>query len=85
MDALDALKAFASLATIVAAILVASNYSPKTMVAGFAIFIAASLAWIAVGWLDSEQSLLWQNIVLLIVNLVGVVRWLPRTEKSEAF
>lgn len=84
MDALDALKALASIATIVAAILVASNYSPKAMVAGFAIFICASLAWIASGWLESETSLLTQNIVLLIINIVGVIRWLPRADKDSA-
>ncbi len=84
MDWMGLLKAFASLSTIVAAILVASNLSAKVMVAGFSIFVMASLSWIAAGWLDDEPSLYLQNIVLLIVNIAGIFRWLPKTEQSAS-
>jgi hypothetical protein len=64
--------------TIVAAILIASNYSPKIMVAGFAVFVVASVAWMLSGAMDCKPSLIVQNAVLLIVNFVGIWRWLPR-------
>lgn len=71
-------KGFASLTTVVAAILIASNWSPKVMVAGFAVFVVASLAWIGAGWVENQPSLYVQNVILLVVNVVGIYRWLPR-------
>ena len=78
MDWLGLLKGFASVATVVAAILVAANISPKLMVSGFAIFILASLAWICAGLLQDDPSLYFQNLLLLIINAFGFFRWLPR-------
>ena len=80
MDWIMVLKGLASATTVIAAVLIAANYSPKAMVAGFSIFVAASLAWIAAGWLESQPSLYIQNAVLLIVNAAGIWRWLPRAE-----
>ena len=79
MDLLSLLRTLAAVLTVVAALLVASNWSPRTMVVGFCVFIAASLAWIADGWLEDKPSLLIQNAVLLGINIFGVWRWLPRT------
>ena len=76
------LKGFASLTTVVAAILVASNWSPKIMVAGFVVFVVASLAWICAGWFENQPSLYLQNFILLLVNVVGIFRWLPRAEAA---
>jgi hypothetical protein len=70
------LRGFAAIAAVTAAIMVASNLGPKTMVAGFSIFVAASLAWMADGWLDSKASLVAQNALLLLVNLAGI--WFGR-------
>jgi hypothetical protein len=49
------------------------------MVAGFVIFVIASLLWIASGHLGETPSLIIQNVVLLLINIVGIWRWLPRT------
>jgi hypothetical protein len=46
---------FAAVTTVLAAALVAANWNARITVAGFVIFIVASLAWMADGWL--EQSL----------------------------
>lgn len=81
MDWVEGLKAFASVTTVVAAVLVAANISAKAMVAGFAIFIASSLAWIAAGWFESEPSLYVQNSALFLINVAGVYRWLPRATR----
>jgi hypothetical protein len=48
------------------------------MVAGFVIFVIASILWIASA-LGETPCLLIQNVVLLLINLVGIWRWLPRT------
>lgn len=78
MTSMEVLRLFASVTTVVAAILVAINVSPKVAVAGFLVFIAASIAWIADGWFDNKASLLFQNAILLLVNIAGVWRWLPK-------
>lgn len=72
------LRGFAAVTTVIAAVLVASNWSPRTMVTGFLIFIVASIAWMLDGWLEGKASLLIQNVVLLLVNIFGVYRWLPK-------
>lgn len=78
MDILSVLRTVAAILTVVAALMVASNWSPKTMVAGFVVFIAASIAWILDGWLEVKPSLVIQNVILLGVNIFGVWRWLPK-------
>ena len=78
MTSMEVLRLFASVTTVVAAILVAINVSPKVTVAGFLVFIAASIAWMADGWFDNKASLLFQNAILLLVNIAGVWRWLPK-------
>lgn len=80
MDFLVLLRAFAAVTTVIAAVLVASNWSPRIMVSGFAVFIIASLAWMLDGWLEEKPSLMIQNAVLLLVNIFGVYRWLPRSK-----
>lgn len=77
------LKGIASFTTVIAAILVASNWSPKVMVAGFAVFVVASLAWIGAGWFENQPSLYVQNIILLLVNVFGIYRWLPRAAAAS--
>jgi hypothetical protein len=82
MDGMVLLRTFAAVTTVVAAALVAANWNARVMVAGFALFIVASLAWMADGWLESKASLIIQNVILLIINVLGIWRWLPRAEKQ---
>ena len=84
MDALIILRTFAAVTTVVAAAMVAANWNARITVAGFAIFIIASIAWMADGWLDSKNSLVIQNAVLLLINILGVWRWLPKAGKEAA-
>ena len=81
MDPMMLLRGVAALVTVVAAILVASNAGPKIMVAGFFIFVVASICWMVDGWIESKASLVLQNAVLLIVNLFGIWRWAPRAAR----
>lgn len=79
MDGMEILRLVASVTTVVAAIMVALNWSPRLTVMGFGVFILASIAWLIDGWLENKASLVIQNAVLLLVNIAGVYRWLPRT------
>src|SRR3954470_21047482 len=81
MDAMMLLRTFAAVTTIIAAALVAANWNARVMVAGFLIFIIAALAWMADGWLEGKVSLVIQNVILLVINVLGIWRWLPRAEK----
>jgi hypothetical protein len=73
------LRTFCAVSTIIAAALVAANWNARVMVAGFAIFIVvASIAQMVDGWLENKASLIIQNAILLLINILGVWRWLPR-------
>ena len=82
MDAMMLLRSFAAAISVIAAALIAANRNARVMVAGFALFIVAALAWMADGWLEGKASLVIQNVILLAINVLGVWRWLPRTEKE---
>jgi hypothetical protein len=82
MDEMMLLRTFAAATTIIAAALVAANWNARVMVAGFALFIVAALAWMADGWLEGKASLVIQNVILLAINVLGVWRWLPRAENE---
>jgi hypothetical protein len=82
MDELMILRSFAAVTTVLAAALVAVNLNARVTVAGFAIFIVASIAWMADGWVESKASLVIQNIVPLLINILGVMRWFPRAENE---
>ena len=80
MEPLMILRTFAAVTTVLAAALVAANWNARITVAGFV--IVASLAWMADGWLESKTSLVIQNLILLLINALGVWRWLPKAEKE---
>ena len=82
MDELTILRTFAAIATVLAASLVAANLNARVTVAGFIIFIVASIAWMVEGWLETKASLVIQNVILLVINVIGVWRWLPKAEKE---
>jgi hypothetical protein len=82
MEELMVLRTFGAVTTVLAAALVAANVNARITVAGFMIFIVASLAWMVDGWLESKASLVIQNAILLLINAAGVWRWFPRAEKE---
>lgn len=66
----------APLATTVAAIMVAANLGTRITGIGFIVFCVGSVAWMMVGYAIGQPNLIWQNALLLVVNVVGVWRWL---------
>lgn len=72
----QAVNWIAPIATTLAAILVAANLGTKITGIGFIVFSVGALGWIAVAYFTHQPNLLWQNGFLLLVNLIGVWRWL---------
>lgn len=62
----------------------AANWHARVMVSGFTSFIIASLAWMSDGWLEAKASLIIQNAILLLINVLGVWRWLPKAGKERS-
>jgi hypothetical protein len=73
----------ATIATIVAASITASNLGSRITGYGFGIFTIGALCWIAVGALSHQPALMWTNIVLTALDLFGVWRWLGRQAQVE--
>jgi uncharacterized oligopeptide transporter (OPT) family protein len=68
------LRWFAAVTGLIAGVMVASNTSVTGW--GFVLFTASSMAWILTGYLLPDRSLLTLNSGLLLVNLLGIYRWL---------
>jgi hypothetical protein len=41
------------------------------------------MAWMADGWPEAKASLVIQNVILLVINAIGVWRWLPKAEEAK--
>lgn len=65
-------------ATMIAAIMTASNLGSRVTGWGFVVFAIGSLAWITVALSSGQNNLLLANGFLTIVNLFGIWRWLGR-------
>lgn len=85
MNTLDILQWYGAGAGVAAALIVASDVSRKVSGWGFALFVTASVALIAWGFLSEDAvGIGWQNICLLAINMWGVYRYLLRPEGAEA-
>lgn len=82
MDELSALRTLATCTTVLGAAMVAANANARITVVGFATFVIASLAWMADGWFENKSSLVIQNMILLLINALGIWRWLPRSKRE---
>lgn len=79
----DTISWVATIATIVAALMTASNLGSKVTGLGFAAFTVGALCWVGVGVLHHEPALLWTNVILTALDLFGVWRWLGRQARVE--
>jgi hypothetical protein len=73
----------ATIATILAAFMTASNLGSRVTGFGFGVFAVGALMWIGVGVLTDQPALLWTNVVLVLLDLFGVWRWLARQASVE--
>jgi hypothetical protein len=79
----DILNWIAPAATIIAAMMTAANLGARVTGWGFAIFFVGSLAWTVIGVTTGQSSLVYANAFLVLVNAVGVWRWLGRQAQYE--
>ena len=79
----DIIQWVATAATILAALVTASNLGARITGIGFIIFLVGSIAWFATGVLTGQPALLWTNAVLTFLNIFGIWRWLGRQAKVE--
>ncbi len=70
-------------ATCVAAVMTAANLGPRVTGYGFAVFLLGATAWAIVGGLTGQRQLLWSNLFLAFVDLLGIWRWLHRRARAE--
>lgn len=73
----------APIATAIAACMTASNLGSRVTGWGFVVFTIGSIAWTTYGLTTGQSNLLWQNLFLTAVNLIGVWRWLGRQAKFD--
>jgi len=65
-------------ATMIAAMMTAANLGARVTGWGFVVFTIGAVAWIITALATDQQNLLVTNAFLLVVDLVGVWRWLGR-------
>jgi hypothetical protein len=73
----------APIATAIAACMTAANLGSRVTGWGFVVFTIGSVAWTTYGAVTGQTNLVWQNIFLTLVNLVGIWRWLGRQAKLD--
>lgn len=79
----DTISWIATIATVLAAFMTASNLGSKITGLGFAVFAVGAICWIRVGVLSHEPALVWTNLVLTALDLFGTWRWLGRQARME--
>jgi hypothetical protein len=79
----DTISWVATIATVFAALMTASNLGSRITGFGFAVFTGGALCWIVVATVTHQPALLWTNVVLFAVDLFGVWRWLGRQARVE--
>lgn len=70
-------------ATMIAAMMTASNLGARVTGWGFVVFTLGSIAWSVIGLSSGQTNLLATNGFLTLVNLIGVWRWLGKQRAYE--
>jgi quinol-cytochrome oxidoreductase complex cytochrome b subunit len=79
---LTALQYYGAGAATLAALIVSLNLGRRWTGWAFVVFVTSSIALIAWGFLQPDsEGIGWQNIALLIINAIGVYRYLILKEK----
>ena len=79
----NSLSWIATIATILAASITASNLGTRITGYGFIVFTFGSIAWFSFGLMSGQPALMWTNAVLTFLNLFGIWRWLGRQARVE--
>jgi len=72
----ETLRWLASLWVIGPGLVIAARVRPLLMGWAFVGLSVGSLLWIVVGYLSKDYALLAQNVVITLINTLGIYRWL---------
>ena len=82
---LTGLQYYGAGAATLAALVVSLNLGRRWTGWAFVVFVTSSIALVAWGFLQPDsEGIGWQNIALLIINAIGVYRYLILKEKPNA-
>jgi cbb3-type cytochrome oxidase subunit 3 len=76
MTTAEILEWYATIAGVIAALMLAGDFGRKITGFGFILFCTMNIAWILFARMDDTGGLMWQNIILFGVNLIGVWQYL---------
>jgi hypothetical protein len=76
MNLADVLEWYATISGVIAALMLAGDFGRRVTGLGFILFCTMNVAWIAFARMDDTGGLMWQNIILFGVNLLGVYQYL---------
>ena len=76
MSLAEMVEWYATVSGVVAAIMLAGDFGRRVTGFGFVLFCTMNVAWIAFARMDDTGGLMWQNIILFAVNLLGVWQYL---------
>ncbi|MET0365325.1 MAG: hypothetical protein ABW169_11805 [Sphingobium sp.] len=80
---LNGLQYYGAVAGTLAALIVALDMGRRVTGWAFVLFVTSSVALIGWGFLQTDsEGIGWQNIALLLINAVGVYRYLIRKPKG---
>lgn len=81
---LTGLQYYGAAAATLAALLVSLNLGRRWTGYAMLIFVSSSIALIGWGFFQPDsEGIGWQNVILLLINLVGVWRYLLRPKNHE--
>lgn len=82
---LNILQYYGAGASLLAALIVSLNLGERITGWAFVLFVTSSIALIGWGFLNDEgEGIGWQNVGLLVVNLIGVWRHLIHPSRRNA-
>ena len=76
MNLPDVLEWYATISGVLAALMLAGDFGRRVTGFGFILFCTMNVAWIVFARMDDTGGLMWQNIILFGVNLIGVYQYL---------
>jgi hypothetical protein len=80
---LTAVQYYGAAAGVIAALVVSLDLGRKPTGWAFVLFATSSAALIAWGFLQEDsEGIGWQNVILLLINLIGVYRYLIRKKAA---